>query len=80
MTSKVFDPGAATDEELAAEAARLAKLRTEVREAQNAVQAEQETRTMLAGLSGAARESVIKRLDLGGSIASKGEAATAEEV
>lgn len=70
--AKPLNLAKATDEELAAESKRLAKLRTEVRLAQNAVQTEIETRTMLAGLSGATREAVLVRL--GGSIGSEGTA------
>lgn len=61
------------DEELEAEAAALARQRTEVRLRQNAVTAEQETRRALANVSGATREAL--QIRLGGNISGEGGAA-----
>lgn len=62
-----------SDEDLEAEAAALAKQRTEIRLRQNAVTAEQETRRALANVSGATREAL--QIRLGGNISGEGGAA-----
>lgn len=65
------DVASLDDEALAAEAARLAALRTEIRLRQNEVQAEIDLRAALASMSGSSQN--IIKIRLGGAIEPSGE-------
>lgn len=72
------DVGGMSDEELEAEQAELATLRTAVRLRQNEVAGELEVRKAMAGMSAAGRGRLVK-IQLEGGIAPEGTAANTVE-
>lgn len=68
-----IDYTAMSDEELRTLEHDLAAQRTAIRLDQNAVQAELELRTFMAGLSGAAKQELRNRLTLAGGVKPTGD-------